>query len=471
MSALATLRAFVGASSTYSEADLKDCLQQTHQNVDRAAELLLTGQFVRTKQTAAKQPASHPHKTGNHWPTFSASKKPRSTTSPARISLTPRSEPPPLNKDHWLLCTRWLSNAVNTTRHGRLDYQEPLTVTHDKKGDKVRLKGARMEGYLPSRAEWVPLLKAELIVLRVSALMDARHLSLGNEVPVAVSVYLPKPERFFRVAFGGVVDEGGGGSYFSSTKKAPTTILSEAAFSLLQWAQYGESYDFAPPTEEGGGDVLVQEEEDDDEGSTAQAKEWENQVVGDDWAKALPEAEDPPGLQQSIELRPYQRQALHWMWHREQSGAARAQVDEELKLLGELHQQQQTKVQHSGPDPISCDCGPVLLSTEAQKTSRTLDGTINPVAHPLWQRRYLTNHDRTETLTFYVNELLGSATAVPPPPPQPCTGGILADAMGLGKTVMLLALILKAKAELKEENGTTLIVAKLYVLSMDTVVH
>lgn len=46
-----------------------------------------------------------------------------------------------------------------------------------------------------------------------------------------------------------------------------------------------------------------------------------------------------------------------------------------------------------------------------------------------------------------VNELIGVASSKAPNPPRHCIGGMLADAMGLGKTVMLLSLILKSKEE------------------------
>jgi hypothetical protein len=62
--------------------------------------------------------------------------------------------------------------------------------------------------------------------------------------------------------------------------------------------------------------------------------------------------------------------------------------------------------------------------------------------------------------SFYVNELLKTASKDAPDPPKECVwGGIFADAMGLGKTVMLLALIGKDK----EEREGNLIYAPLAI--------
>lgn len=77
--------------------------------------------------------------------------------------------------------------------------------------------------------------------------------------------------------------------------------------------------------------------------------------------------------------------------------------------------------------------------------SCTIDGIRNPVSHPLWERRFLASADKESALSFYVNELLVVASSRPPSPPRHAVGGVLADSMGLGKTVMLLALILKDK--------------------------
>ena len=77
---------------------------------------------------------------------------------------------------------------------------------------------------------------------------------------------------------------------------------------------------------------------------------------------------------------------------------------------------------------ITCDCSPVIVSEEAQNDARTIiDNQINPMNHPLWERRYLASYDMKTPYLFYVNELMNTATISPPEPPQPCSGGTLAD--------------------------------------------
>ncbi|KAI9080161.1 hypothetical protein K1719_037839 [Acacia pycnantha] len=96
---------------------------------------------------------------------------------------------------------------------------------------------------------------------------------------------------------------------------------------------------------------------------------------------------DPPGSLQ-CELRPYQKQALHWMIQLERGWP----MDEAATTL-----------------------------------------------HPCWEAYHLADE---RELVIYLNVFSGEATIEFPSTLQMARGGILADAMGLGKTIMTIALLL-----------------------------
>jgi hypothetical protein len=290
-----------------------------------------------------------------------------------------------------------------------------------------------------------------------------------------------KPLHFFSSS-----TQGGNTRTLDNYKKKNSSVLlpvPEAAFQLLQWAHYGhvpifptnqpqidsdenpKSADKLLLSNDETNEVDSLEEEEEDTEELLEEDAFENEDTNEEeksvvsnamndcmeqsaqhWTAILPEADEPQGfLEKNVRLRSYQKQALHFMMERETSGHSREQMEEQLALLRELstlHQEQQqesgffTTTTHSilatmtknAPD-IVCDCGPVIVSEEAQKKSQPLDGEINPVNHPLWQRRFLAKPDLSSSVCFYVNELLGTATYRPPEPPRPCSGGILADGM------------------------------------------
>ncbi|EJK58564.1 hypothetical protein THAOC_21303 [Thalassiosira oceanica] len=417
-----------------------------------------------------------------------------------------------------ILCKRWTVASSNSPR-GRVRYNEALQFHRPKNSANsgggaaakpidpiVRFRSASGSGdgtlnrYLSSILS--PLLWHDassqgggpMVTLEATCLME-ETLVMGSEIPISLHVYVNDPHAFFGLFDGG--DDASNSSLFFGRKGAglPSSgkmpsyqgkrarssfsrdELAEAAFHLLQWAEKGEEMPFEVKTTsddgEGQGTEEFTDNEEKDGGDNAEESEEVNElnqlVASDDGkqVKSLPELSDPTGFKPDVVLRPYQRQALHFMCQREgchiegeMDGDSAAQGGEdEMALLAELAGQirdGQSSMPPSGDEPVACDCGPVLVDgTIASSASPVCyhgrTGAINGKAfvhHPLWKRRFLATDDLRTVYSFYVNELLGVASATPPNAPEPAVGGILADAMGLGKTVELLSLILKSKEAL-----------------------
>lgn len=78
----------------------------------------------------------------------------------------------------------------------------------------------------------------------------------------------------------------------------------------------------------------------------------------------------------------------------------------------------------------------------------------------MWEQRLFDTKE-----SYYINPFEKIASLVPPPPASPCRGGILADDMGMGKTMMMLCLIAYRKyVSSSNDQGSTLIVCPLSLL-------
>ena len=471
-------------------------------------------------------------------PLASKSKKSASTrvlASSSSILVTPKSATPAAKSmkgrsgkfeteiDDWLLCQRWIGDGVNLQRGGACDYEEefhvlvkkpllsPTVSSISQKGLRFRSTSCRMDGSFPRHLSFLgPLLRNQLIKVKATALMEEHRLPIGAQVAFSLSVWIIDLARFFAV-FGdfknGHIPSYSKQFFASATAKANTNTTKggpktgsphescrEAAFSMLQWAQYGK-LPSSPPQEttadnnqnhddDKHGDEVVESNEDigegdiDAEASIVRISAEDEEAAIPHWARQLDGSNDgnsdiwtggdkdddvrememdtPFGFREGIQLRPYQKRSLYWMTQREKMfGSGRNKL---VRLLRELANES-SKMTNTGSKEdkevcvlgsrkkISCDCGPVVVDTNlinAPSVSKTFatDNSDNDnlfakdqeLDHPLWERRFLCNEKRMEALSFYVQPTFRNAAAEPPPPPLPCRGGILADSMGYENT-------------------------------------
>ena len=464
---------------------------------------------------------------------------PKATTPASKTANDGNSEINDTHDDDWLLCHRWVGDGVNLQRDGACDYQEEFHVrvepsssptasssSNAPKPIRFRSGSHRMDGSFPRHLSFLrPLLTNQLIRVKTTALMEERRLSIGAQVAFSLSVWIVDPMQFFAIfddnSDGSNSNSSQGPSYSkqffaavaaraiatnnsrrgraNTNAGGPTPGSSlkscrDAAFSMLQWAQYGKP----PPcidnnthddNNEKNGNGAVESNSDNDEGDIdaetsavhtsaddedAAIPQWAREVLcsddgdnnnngatcihgrvgdkGKDHDGKEKEMDTPFGFQEGIQLRPYQKQSLYWMTQREKKfGSGRNQL---LQLLHELASKS-SKATNTGSmednevcalesrKEISCDCGPVMVDTnliEAPSAAKALTvynvnhtdsiGDEQELDHPLWERRFLCNEQRTKALSFYVQPSFRHAAAEPPPPPLPCRGGILADSMG-----------------------------------------
>mmetsp|Transcript_30966 Transcript_30966/g.35596 ORF Transcript_30966/g.35596 Transcript_30966/m.35596 type:complete len:1263 (-) Transcript_30966:110-3898(-) len=396
-------------------------------------------------------------------------------------------------------------NGSNISNNNNNRYQQNKTGKNNDKS--LRFRSFNIEGSFPRYLSLIlgPLLRNRFVRVKATALMEERNLNIGSQVAFSLSVWIIEPIEFFAI-FDNSNDEKTTASYskqFFATAASNVNAdtkrpgrhnkndLRKAAFSLLQWAQHGKSTSPLEKVQKDNnmdkgvqGDDDSDDSEEDVDGGKSVVHTSANNEEADipEWAIGVLRTEDndndssndndddkntmdtPSGFR-GVELRPYQKQALYWMTQREQKIAPGR--NEILQLLNELAGA--TKPIRGGGEGdddevfvletkmIKCDCGPVQVDTNrVQVPSVTAPPGYSPTSsthhqhHPLWEQRFLCNDQQTKALSFFVQPCFGNASSQPPPPPAPCRGGILADSMGLGKTVQLLAMMQVDKD--KDEN-------------------
>ena len=191
---------------------------------------------------------------------------------------------------------------------------------------------------------------------------------------------------------------------FDEINLQPTTVNDTPARhkrqNILQAAEIAEQYDSdkenkKPSISQDGSTTPVDEEQE-------EGKELEQDQLDSLYKKAQSFDFDTPAMEPAdsftMELRKYQKQALHWMVSKE-------------------------------------------LDEKSDKKAISM--------HPLWEEYIWPNKDMddkqlpevTDQASFYVNPYSGQLSLEFPTQEQHCLGGILADEMGLGKTIEMLSLM------------------------------
>ncbi|XP_068645752.1 DNA repair protein RAD5B [Aristolochia californica] len=260
--------------------------------------------------------------------------------------------------------------------------------------------------------EWarclIPLVNSSKVKVHGRCLAPPHDLSLLQEIPLYVSLYIHSSifTKGDTLSWSLVAS-----SHLESTTHPLPTLFKLLKMKPFQKAEFtpdeldsrkrslnlkncsDESLSTLPPAKRGRGDLAYPEQTNDEQAISVKTL---NKLVGSVDTYDLKEMEPPSTLE--CDLRSYQKQALYWMSESEKG----INVEEAAKTL-----------------------------------------------HPCWEMYHI-NDKRASAV--YLNVFSGEVTTQFPSATQAARGGILADAMGLGKTVMTIALVLAKTSKGSPDN-------------------
>ena len=300
----------------------------------------------------------------------------------------------------------------------------------------------------------VPLLRDQLVAVRAHVAFDVGQVSTFTDLPVTLYVYL-SPTFFHSLG----QDAKGSSSTATGTSSSSASATKEQFNDLLMWLADGESALQKNDRKKDGAAASEEAQEELEEKEVVEVDPLLQNVIDEVGARTnkaidLPMSDQPLGFVKPIKLKKYQLQALFFMRQREK---------ETEKAELQVEASRQTLAAATFRLPAN---GLVVVfkpTTPANPSLTCIDltdsgGGGRGVEEDLWTRLYAVSGayhcpmlDLPDELAagsfphpsiYYWNRYTSAVSTNPPLPPRPAVGGILADSMGLGKTVMTIALIL-----------------------------
>eukprot|EP01038_Epipyxis_sp_PR26KG_P014903 gene14903-20043_t len=366
-------------------------------------------------------------------------------------------------------------------------YIEPALFydnSNNEEFDQILEEKKQIRGRLPSSIcdVLLPLLRINFIELTGHIAYDFGPISTFQDFPIVLQVHITK-------AF----DKISSLNYDECLQDERYLNIIESLNDLLVWLHDGDNYltqmkeqrqkEKSKPKVEIQKNETSFEENFDDTIQLSEAELQKNATLKVDeivsFHDELPESAKPFLLTDDINMKPYQLQALHWMTTREK-GTAEDDVHTKDFSAQNINMEVENNGESSNSDMMNKESiveeDIIIIPPEGLlqcQTNNAKSQKFNLDCNPLWfpivsiradkfdcpqqiQREKSRTTAKSDLVIFYWNRYSQRIQKQLPYAPKPCKGGILAHEMGLGKTVMTLALILLDKEKrmniMKDKN-------------------